>query len=545
MPKLSAVERVAVGLLLGSVCLFVLYPVLAMVGQSFLGQAGYDLSMYGEVWQSYLQDLRHSIFVASWTAALTTLFALGTALLLVTRRGRMRILLLGIVLIAMVSPPFVSAISYIQLYGRRGWISYQLLGLRFDPYNAWGIIAMQSLSFIPLNALLLRGLLGKLDSAAISAARDLGASPRQILQDIVLPLIRPGIWVSLLLAFIRSLADFGTPSIIGGRYNTLASDIYMQLVGYADLQKAAVMNVCLLLPSLLAFFFYRRLMREADRISRGAGQQQKELELPLHRCGLPGFLAIAVSAVFLLLNGLQYISIFLSGFLRSKRGTYSFTFDFLKELMHYNGSIFYRSIVYALIVSFFGSILAILFAYYMERRQLPGRSLFDWVVTLPYMLPGTCFGIAYILAFNHPPLKLTGTALIVLLNMLYKQLPTTSKLCAAAMAQVPEALEKSARDLGANRFYVLRDVIFPAMKPAFLSSFAYNFSSSMTTAGAIIFLIDPGRQLAVFKLFDSAYIGEYEIASLIAMLIILIVLLVEGLLFLLMGKKRRDLGSFF
>lgn len=68
----------------------------------------------------------------------------------------------------------------------------------------------------------------------------------------------------------------------------------------------------------------------------------------------------------------------------------------------------------------------------MDRRRIIGRSLFDCLATLPYMLPGTCFGIGYILAFNHAPLKLTGTALIVLANMLFKQLPTSTKICTAS-----------------------------------------------------------------------------------------------------------------
>ena len=86
----------------------------------------------------------------------------------------------------------------------------------------------------------------------------------------------------------------------------------------------------------------------------------------------------------------------------------------------------------------------------------------------------------------------------------------------------------------------MRDVIFPGLRPAFLSCFAYNFSSSMTTAGAVLFLIDPGHQLAVFKLFDAVYSGEYALASLMATFIIVIVLLVEGGVYLAMGRKERS-----
>ena len=83
---------------------------------------------------------------------------------------------------------------------------------------------------------------------------------------------------------------------------------------------------------------------------------------------------------------------------------------------------------------------------------------------------------------------------------------------------------------------MLRDVILPSLRSAFLSCFVYNFSSSMTTAGAIIFLINPGKKLAVFKLFDAVYTGDYAVASLIASVIIVIVLAVEGLAYLITWK---------
>ena len=81
-----------------------------------------------------------------------------------------------------------------------------------------------------------------------------------ILRDIVLPLIRPATLVCLLLSFVRSLADFGTPIIIGGRFSTLAADIYLQVVGYSELEKSSAMNMFLLVPSILFFFVYRCLL---------------------------------------------------------------------------------------------------------------------------------------------------------------------------------------------------------------------------------------------------------------------------------------------
>ena len=223
-------DKLLLAFLLSGVFLFVFWPMLCILIRSLWDGKSLSYDAYAAVWNQYRGNLWNSVFVGVCASLLCTAFSTAAALFLATRRGAVRLFCMALLLITMVSPPFVSSLAYIQLYGRRGWITYRLLGLGWDPYNCWGVILMQSLSFVPLNALFLGGILTKLDGDSIRAARDLGASPKAILGDIVLPLIRPGIWVALLLSFVRSLADFGTPVIIGGRFSTIASEIYLQLV---------------------------------------------------------------------------------------------------------------------------------------------------------------------------------------------------------------------------------------------------------------------------------------------------------------------------
>lgn len=534
----DGLDKLIIAVLLLSICLFVLYPIVCIFWQSFVDDDGLSFAYYADVLAGYRQSLWNSLFSSCLTAVFCTILSIATALVIASSRGWVKALLMGVILITMVSPPFVSSLAYIQLYGRRGWITYRLLGLSWNPYNCWGVIWMQSISFVPTNALFLSGILTKMDSASIRAARDLGAGPKNILADVILPLIKPGILVTLLLTFVRAIADFGTPTIIGGRFNTLASDIYMQLIGYSNPGKAAAMNVILLIPTLIAFLAYRVMLEKSDKLTAGRGRQET-VDLKLWKCGIFGNLSLILSALFFVMMVLQYGCIFASGFMRITKGVYSFSLEYVQQLFRYDSATIVRSVVYALIVSFVGTFFSMLFAYYTGRRNVPGRRFFDFLVMMPYMIPGTCFGIGYILAFNSEPLKLTGTALIVMACMLFKQLPTTTKLCSAALTQVPRNLELSARDLGGGRLAVLRDVILPGMKSAFFSCFTHNFSSSMTTAGAIIFLINPGRKLLVFNLFDKVYLGEYPMASLIATLIIVIVLAVEGLVWLISRKEGK------
>ncbi|MFZ2257815.1 MAG: iron ABC transporter permease [Clostridiaceae bacterium] len=525
--------------LIGSVGLFIAYPLIMILIRSFQESGGgYGLSVYQQVWQQYRTTMWSSIFLAVITAVLSTLVSIGTALVLSTTRGWVRVAAMTLLLLTMVSPPFVSSLAYIQLYGRRGWITYRLLRLSLDPYNAWGVILMQTISFAPLNALFLNGLLTKIDGNALRSARDLGAHPKSLLKDIVLPLIRPGILVSLLLSFVRSMADFGTPIIIGGRFSTIAAEIYLQFTGYSNLEKASALNMVLIIPSLIAFFYYRRMMRRSEELSQAGRGKQEQLELSLRKAGPMGILAILLTLLLSVMMILQYTAIFFSGFLQNSRDGYILTTRYLQDLLRIDTSTILRSVQYALIVSLVGTSFAMLFAYYMDRRKIRGRNFFDGVATLPYMIPGVSFGIGYILAFNNSPLKLTGTAIIVLANMLFKQLPTSIKISSAALSQIPSSMESAARDLGAGQFAILRDIFLPSMKSAFLSCFVYNFSSSMTTAGAILFLITPSRKLAVFKLFDSVYSGDYATASLIATMIIMIVLFTEGLAYFFTREGR-------
>lgn len=511
---------------------FVLWPILTLLLRSIKGQGGqWTLGYFDNILKQYGRPLFNSAWVGVATALLATLFSLGLAIFVASLKGWQQKVVNFILLLAMVSPPFVSSLSYIQLFGRRGYITSGLLGLSLNPYNAFGVILMQSISFVPMSALFLQNFIKTIDGNTLRSAKDLGAKDGKLLRDILLPLIAPGILASLTLTFIRSLADFGTPIIIGGRFTTLASEIYLQLTGFADLNKAAAMNVLLLLPSLLAFLLYTHFMKQSEVLSQSNRLSGRPYLLRLSKAGPLGILLLITSLLFLVMMVLQYATIFLTGFTKSIRGVQSFSLDHLKQVMTYDQDSLWRSIRYALIVGFAGSIFALFFAYFVQRKNIKGGKYLDYLATLPYMIPGSCFGIAYILSFNQAPLKLTGTAAIILLNMIFKQLPTTTRIARASFASLPKAPELAVQDLGGSEFHILRDITLPALIPTFLTSFAYNFTSSMTTAGAILFLIVPSKKLAVFKLFEAAQTGQYAQASLLASLIIVIVLLVEGLIF--------------
>ena len=482
--------------------------------------------------------LKNSVFVAILSAFLSTVLSIAVAFSVRFTYRKLKGILMGILLISMVSPPFIASLAYIQLFGRNGLISKGLLGLSLNPYGWLGVVIMQSLFFTSLNALLLIGMLERIDLSLLQASADLGATRGRTLYKVVLPLIRPSLLICFLLSFIRSMADFGTPIVIGGRFETVATEIYMQIIGYSNLQKSSALNVLLLIPAVVGFALYRYLMRKNDKIFAGNNNKASGTEENFHLKGISAILVYTTSAIFFVTMILEYGSIFLNSFSKNMRGTLKFTTEYLEALLERNMDTFIRSIAYALIVALVGTFIGIFLSYYIERRRIRFGNFLDFIVTMPYMLPGSCFGIGYILAFNHEPVKLTGTALIVIANMIFKQMSITTKAVTASLSQINLNMDDAARDLGAHKLRVFWDVLFPNLKPAFVTGFVNNFTSAMITAGSVIFLITPGQKIAVFTLFDSINTGKYGEASMIATFIILITVLINVIFYVGLSRER-------
>lgn len=533
----NTIDYIILGLILISVLIFILWPILCVIKSSLFIDGDFTLELYNKLFTNNKKLLYNSVFVATLSATLSTILSVAIAFKISFMTGKKKFILMGILMVTMISPPFVSSLAYIQLFGRRGLITYRLLKLSLNPYGWHGIVTMQSLSFASLNALLLIGIISKLDTSLVQSSLDLGSSPSYALRKIIIPLIKPAILVCFLLSFVRSLSDFGTPMTIGGAFNVLATEIYMQIIGYGNLELAAAMNVIILIPALIIFIVYRKLMKKYNILSKGTSNKVSSSDYTFILKGIINWGITLICGVFFTMMILQYLTIFISGITKFSYGKMQFTLDHFKYLKLYSMTSFVRSIVYGIIVGIVGTIIGILLSYYTERRKMRWMEALDFMGTLPYIIPGTFFGIGYILAFNNPPLMLTGTAAIVIINCIFKQLPITTKTSSAALSQINVNLEEAGRDLGAGKFHIIKDIIFPNLKNAFVVGFINNFTTSMTTIGAIIFLIHPGKKIATLALFDAINSGEYGVGSLIATIIIIITMIVNlGISRIILGK---------
>jgi len=451
-------------------------------------------------------------------------------------RGKRAVL--GVLLLTLISPPFVSSLSYIMLFGRRGLVTWRLLGLRWNPYGAHGVVLMESVGLAAVAAFLIMAVLRGIDRSLEQASFDLGAGRWETLLRVTLPLARPGVVTAALIVFIRSLSDFGTPMFIGGNYNVLATQAYMTAMGSFDLPKAAAISTLLVIPAFLVFLVYRELMAGAPLFSSKAVAAGEERPLP----GAVRWVVFAVVWSSVLFEAMKYGAIFCGAFVRTWGVDFSFTLHHLKTLQLTKLDSLLRSVRYAFAAALAAGAMGVVLARFLGRRSMLFSRAVDFIADLPFILPGPFFGIAYLLAFNRLPEAFLGTGFLIVANCVYRQLSLGIKSGVSVLGQINPELEDAVRDQGGGGLAVLRDVIGPLLAPAFLVSFINTFTFTMTTIGGIIFLITPYTKVLTAEMFDAIQSGDIGASSVMASVIILVAMTVN-VTFSWLFLKRRTKGS--
>ena len=466
----------------------------------------------GDILVMSLSYLNNSLKVALVVTLASTLLGLTASFCVHRFPGGKRTALKGLLLMPLINPPFVGSIAYIMLFGKRGLISHELLGLSISPFGYPGIVVMQTLGLTTLAYILLSSSLHKLDPDLEDAARNLGAREGHIFLTITLPLMLPELATTATMVFLASMADFGTPLIIGGAFQTLASTLYLQITGLYDLNTAAFSGVILLLPCLLLFLAQKKLVERKKYYSHNIVRRDiryRNLPKPVY------LLVTGISWTLGLFILFKYLFIVLGMFTVQWGYDYSFTLKHLERIKDTNLGAFANSVQLAFFSAFFASMLGILMSYLIKRNRIRHRASLDLMGTLPAAVPGILFGIGYLVTFKYPLLGLgrfylknldgivlLGTGIILYIICVFRYANVGLRAGYALLEHMSPDIEDAARNLGARESRLFYDIVIPLMLPAFETAFIKNFSTTMTTLGAIIFLILPSNKVAIQQIFQ-------------------------------------------
>ena len=555
--------------------LFIAYPVTKALYGAFLNEEGrwsitaiFDRMGNERVWGlgCLAGGVRcgvawNTLFLGLLTASGTVI--LGTMLALMAERGsaKLQAPLKVLAMLPIITPPFVVGLGLILLFGRAGIVNQGLeWAFGMEPtrwfYGLFGVWLAQLFAFTPIAFMIMRGVVQGVAPSLEEAAQTLRADRKSTFYTITLPLLKPGLANAFLVGFIESMADFGNPIVVGGQFSVLSTEIFFAIVGAQYDQGRAASLAWILTLFALAVFAIQRKVLGKQNFTTVSGKGDSGIAMPLPDGVL--WLIRAVAVPWIAFTVVVYLFAFAGGFVQTWGRDYTLT------LAHFKTAFDLEWGQYGLVLagtawnSLFTTLklasgsapvtaaLGLLIAYLLARTEFKGQSLFEFAALLAFAIPGTVLGVSYILAFNVPPLELTGTGLVIMLCFVFRNLPVGVRAGTAAFKQLDKSLDEASLMLRASTAQTLFRVVLPLLKPALIAALVYSFVRAMTTVSAVIFLVTAENELATTYIIGRVGNGDYGVALAYCTVLMVLMSLAIALIQLLVGERklgRRKSGA--
>ncbi|MHB2169418.1 ABC transporter permease [Alsobacter sp. R-9] len=480
--------------------------------------------------------------------------ALGLAFALIATRsgfkGKKALRVLSI--LPIITPPFVIGLALILLFGRSGVVSNVLFEWFDVPRSRWiyglpGVLIAQLLAFTPIAFLVLVGVVQGISPSLEEASQTLRANRWTTFRTVTLPLMRPGLANAFLLGFVESLADFGNPLVLGGNFEVLSTKIFFAVVGAAtDEGRAAVLSIVLLVFTLGAFWL-QQVWLGKKTYTTVTGKGDSGLPAPLPR--RVAWLAYAIALPWALFTAVVYALIIVGGFVKSLGRDYTptlahyitaFRID-TSDGLRFAGSAwdsFFATVYVAGMAAPVTAAIGLLTGWLLTRNRFGGKGAFEFATLLSFAIPGTVVGVSYILAFNVPPFEITGTALILVICFVFRNMPVGVRAGIATLSQIDKSLDEASLTLGARSATTVRRILLPLLRPAVVAALVYSFVRAMTAVSAVIFLVSAKYNMATTYIVGRVEAGEFGLAIAYSSALIVVMLAAILLIELLVGERR-------
>ena len=443
-------------------------------------------------------------------------------------------------IISMMSPNFIGAYSWILLLGRNGSVTKFLekaLGINMPSiYGFAGMLLVFSLKLYPFIYIYVSGALKKIDVALSEAAESLGCGGLKKVFTVIMPLITPTLVAAALLVFMNCMADFGTPALIGEGYRVMPTLVYSEFVGESggSANFAACMATIMIIITALVFFLQKLYINtKSFTMSSIRPIQPKEPK---------GIFKVLIYIYIYLLAGLSIIpqamvvytsfkatkmQVFVDGF---SLGSYKKVAD--KALAAVTNTYVFCFFAIVIIIT-----LGMLIAYLTVRRRSVLTSAIDSIAMFPYIVPGSVLGITLLIAFNHQPLMLAGTAFIIIISLVIRRLAYTLRSSSAILYQISPSMEEAAVSLGDTPAKSFVKVTAKMMLPGVASGAILSWITIINELSSSVMLYTSKTKTMSVAIYNEVIRASYGPAAALASILTLTTVISLLVFFKVSGSK--------
>jgi iron(III) transport system permease protein len=304
----------------------------------------------------------------------------------------------------------------------------------------------------------------------------------------------------------------------------LPTQAYLQITGLFDFKGGAVLSFALLVPAALVYLLQRSWIGRGAYVTvtgkAGPATAAKSVAPWARR------LLLAACAGVGLVIAYFYALLFYASVVMAFGANHALTWRHYHVIFTEGMKAIRDTLIIAGVGMPLGGLFGVLVGYLVTRRRFPGRRAMEMVSMINYALPGTIVGIAYLVAFNDPPLALTGTALIIVACYIFRYSPTGIRATVALLQQIDPSIEEASQGLGARSGRTFRRVTLPLIVPAFFAGLGVVFIRSMTAISATIFLVSINWTLITVRILENMTELSLGPAAAFSVLVVVIVFVV-------------------
>jgi iron(III) transport system permease protein len=519
----------------------VVLPLLFLLAGSLRGEDGLSLEHFTEALSGrlYVQALVNSLVLGAWTGLFSILIGLPMAWAVSRTNVPFAALFRATATLSYLSPPFLTAIAYVNLFSPNAGLINVLLRdvlgapwLTFNVFSMAGLVLVTVLHTFPFVFLLASTALQSVDASYEEAAQILGAGRLRTAMLVTLPLIAPAVLAGTLLAFVNAIALFGSQAILGlpGRIVTLPTRIYALFDYPPQYGLASALSLMFIIITVAALYLQHRFLARRSYVTVGGkGSRPQLIDLGPMRWVLLAFCALVFAVAIVLPYGaLIAVSLSKSWGLSFWKNLTLDNYRFV--LFEYN--VTQRAILNSVLLATLAATIAVLLGAVIGwidvRTRAVGRRLLDYAALVPLGLPGIVMAVALIQFWLAMPVALYGTLTILLLAYVGRYIPLGVRAANTSLRQIDSSLEESARVLGASWARTLREVTLPLIRPGLFAGWLLVFVPVIQELSASILLFSSGSitlAVAVYNLYETGYTEPVAALAMINMAIISVALL--------------------
>ena len=526
--------------------IFEVIPLSYLLIRSLFPKGSFSLESFKRV---YTYDLNWTALINTLViSGLTTLFGVILAFPLAFLVGRtdmygkkfFRTLFVTTYMV----PPYVGAMAWLRLLNPNAGVLnkflMQIFNLPKAPFNIYtvgGIVWVLTCFYYPYAFITISRAMEKMDPSLEEASKISGASPIKTLMTITIPMMTPSIIAAGLLVFVASASAFGIPSIIGapGQIYTVTTRIidFVHIGSDEGLNDAMVLAVFLMVIANIVLYITTFVIGKRQYITM-SGKSTRPNIVELGKWRMPITVIISIFSFFVVI--LPFVTVALT----------SFTVNMGKPISLSNMSmsawnkVFSRasilsstknSIIAGLAAAFFGIMISCIMAYLLQRTNVKGKRIPDFLITLGSGTPSVTIALALIISMSGKfKINIYNTLTIMIIAYMIKYMLMGMRTVVSAMSQVHPSLEEAAQISGANWLRMLKDVTLPLIGASIVAGFFLIFMPSFYELTMSTLLYSSNTKTIGYELYIYQTYHSQQVASALATAILLFVIIVNYLL---------------